>query len=154
MTTRPRYELTAADILDHRVWRSKGGMTGHGGPHAEHLSCPYIIMSPSDGLIIVWSQGRPVAASYRPEVACAMLWNERLEPGWCEAASDPTLNPEEALLDPLSRREARIRAHTLAANARQRAAEAELAARRRRTQLIDPVSVKPTAELTLDDLLS
>jgi hypothetical protein len=80
-----------------------------------------------------------------------MLYNERLEPGWCASVSDTTLTVEEALRDPAGRLEAQRRARDAAARAeaeRRSTADTERARRLR-----DRGFKQDHTGLTLDDLI-
>jgi hypothetical protein len=141
-------QLTAADIMDLRLWAAKGHL--HSSPDGtERIGVPYLVISASDGGLYLHSQGRVVAGQLRAEAMHALLWAERLEPGFCMMACDATLTIEECLRTPQERQEARRRFQAReAANRAAEAAQREQEARRR-LQL----KPKPTATLTLNDLL-
>lgn len=152
MTSVP-YALTPADIMAHRLWYAKGSLAAC-PDGMDRIPCAYMTVSPSDGTLYIHSGGRTVAGAQPPHVMHALLWAERIEPGFCRQAADPSLTIEECLRSPQERQEARRWRDHLAATQRADKAAADDLARRRRTQLINPVSKIPTAELTLDDLFS
>lgn len=159
MTNPTPHTLTAADIMAHREWRAKHkpGSAFQGSTPPRDV--PYITVSPSDGTFyLLGAHGSSVAGSVpgglSPTALLAMLYNERLEPGWCDSVGDTRLTIEEALRTPSERRAAIERANVAASTARQAKSDELDAARRRRIQLIDPVSKIPAASLTLDDLFS
>jgi hypothetical protein len=150
MSPPPLYALTPADITDLRVWRAKGGRI-HDGDGPGGRGYPFIVCSPSDGTLYLHSNGYTVAGGLAPHVMCALLHNERIEPGWCDSASDPAIDPTEALRSPVERIAAKRQRDVNAAHARLAREERDEAARRRATQ----VHQRPAdfATLTLDDLL-
>lgn len=148
------HALTPADIMDLRIWRA-----------ANRQSCaftvartdvPYIVCSPSDGTLYLNTERGTVASGVSPQALCALLINERLEPGYCARVCDPACTIEEALLDPASRAAAARRAAAGAAHARLAREDAEDRARESRA-----LSARATARLpppdysaaTLDDFL-
>lgn len=150
MTDQPIHKLTSADIADLRVWRAKGGLTGEDG--FERVPFPFLVCSASDGALYLHAGGRTVAGGLRAEVMCALLYMEKLEPGFCEAVSSSALTVEEALRTPLERREAiRRQAAERAAYSASLSASAAASARRvRQLRTSTPAEILSTS---LDDLL-
>lgn len=126
-----QYELTPADVADLRCWRKTAGSA----PDGSNTGYPFIVVSPSDGKLYLHSLGHCVAGELRPEVMCALLLNERLEPGYCRRIVSPDCTIEEALRTPHERQLALRRRLENSANARAHADEAAELLRRRRTHL-------------------
>lgn len=137
------HKLTAPDIADLRYWRAKSGTAPDG---ESDRGAPFLTCSPSDGALYLHSQGRCVAGTLSAPVMCALLLNERLEPGYCRRVCDPACTIEEALRTPQERREAAQRLSAANAEQRQRQQEQDETARRRASQL-------DYSTLELDDLL-
>lgn len=134
----PPYTLTAADIADLRVWAKSCGTGNEDGFPA--VPVPYLVCSSSDGSLHLHSQGRTVASGLRSEVMCALLYNEKLEPGFCRAVCDPTLTILEALNTPAARQSAKSR--ILARNAADKAeAVARAATSKRRASQLNPLAM-------------
>lgn len=141
-----RYELTAVDIMDLRLWRARSGSSLDGGPSRD---VPFIVIAPSDGSLYLHSQGRTVAGTLSPQVMCALLHNERLEPGFCDRVARADVTIEQALWTPERRAASIQRRAVLDAQDRQARADQEHARTRRLSQLVP----KPSSTLELDDLL-
>lgn len=151
MTRHPLHTLTPADIMDLRLWSRSGAPLGPDGTTGHHVPC--LVVSPSDGTLYLHSGGRTVAGALAPHVMVALLYNERLEPGFCRAVSDPALTVEEALRTPALRLEARTRREQSDALSRAQdrlEAEARREAAIRNRRLSTPAD---HASLSLDDLL-
>lgn len=150
------YTLTAADVMDLRLWRCQG----HGALSLDGLptnvDVPVLCVSPSDGTLYLHAAGRCVAGGCSPQAMTALLWAEALERGFCLRIADPACSIEEALWSPQDRQSAIRRRNAAEASdrARQRAADdlkAE-ASRRDRAQL-SKQSPHDHTTLTLDDLI-
>lgn len=144
------YELTAADIMDLRVWRKSAGSLPDGLP-LHMYDVAFMVVAPSDGTLCLHSQGKCVAAGLRAEVMCALLYMERLEPGYCASVCDPAITIEEALRTPAMRLEARRAAAARAAADREAQRADDLRAARRMSQLHHDPSL---STLTFEDLFS
>jgi hypothetical protein len=142
------YRLTPADIADIRALRRQG--RGFGSPDGNGITdVPYLVCSPSDGTLYLHSRGRGVIGGMRPEVMCALLLAERLEPGFVDRIADPSCTVEEALRSPVDRAAAQERLKAAQAAERARtAAKADENRRRSRQLTSDP----KLASLTLADL--
>lgn len=148
------YTLTPSDVMDLRHWRKTvGASVGRYSREDLHTSAPYIMCSRSDGCLMLVSGTFVVAAGLAPQVMCALLHAEALQPGFCAQLADSRLTIEEALRTPQERQEALRRQSAANAKAKLELEAAQAAARRRRVQLVDPVTKIPAAELSLDDLL-
>lgn len=90
---------------------------------------PHLIWSPSDGVFILWTDGRPQCAHADPATVCYLLQAERAQPGFVAAILDVRCDPETACLEPVERA-ARLAAQRESA-ARIRAREAKDDAQRR-----------------------
>jgi len=153
-----QYALTAADIIELRIRMARAGAAFviDGEPRTV---APFIVWG--GGEYALHAAGACLARSERAEVICALLRNERIEPGYTRALLDAA-DPCDLLALPPDRRaiEREKRARE-AANHRARLrehqeAEAARAARNPRTPRPGDLDYLPpldTKNLSLDDLL-
>lgn len=144
------YTLTAPDLMDLRLRMNRTGgfiSDGVGGVLAQ---APWVTYIMTDHAYALHSGGFTVAITPKDEVACWLLRNERIEPGFVRRILDPALPIDVALEPPEERRAYQRQQNANAATARAQAAEDDAEARRRRTQL------KPldASSLTIEDLFS
>lgn len=135
MNSKPSYVLTAPDLmtLRHRMNHTNGFISD--GVTGVLAQAPWITFILSDHSYALHSGGFTVAVTPSDEIACWLLRNERIEPGYVRRILDPALPIDVALEPPEDRRAWQAQQNANAASARaQRDADAA-AAQRRRTQL-------------------
>lgn len=143
------YTLTEADLMDLRVRMKYPGFV-RDGSEGVMLAAPWLTYLLASHEYVVHSQGFVVAVTPSDDVACWLLRNERIEPGYCRAILDPACDVTVALQSPEARA-AHIRARNAeAATQRLQRQEAEEAARRRRTRL-QPLDA---SNLSIEDLFT
>lgn len=153
----PQYSLTAVDVMDLRVRMARAGAA-------------FILdgMPPTSAPFIVWggdeyslhASGACLARSESANVICALIRNERIEPGFTRALLDASDPCDLLALPPDLRAAERARRakETAKYKEAQRAASTALTALPARTPRIpkpgdlDYIPPTPTKNLTLDDL--
>lgn len=144
------YVLSEADLMTLRVRMNRSGGLISDGVTGVLAQAPWVTYILSEHAYALHSGGFTVAITPSDDLACYLLRNERIEPGYVRRILDPALPVDVALQPPEDRRAWQAARNAEAATARQQRAEAEEQARRRRTQL------KPldASDLTIEDLFS
>lgn len=144
------YTLTAPDLMTLRTCMNRSGGFISDGVTGVLAQAPWVTFILTDNAYALHSGGFTVAITPSDEVACFLLRNERIEPGYVRRILDPALPIDIALEPPEDRRAWQAARNAEAATQRQQRAEAEDAARRRRTQL-QPLDA---SGMSIEDLFS
>ena len=144
------YTLTEADLMTLRLRMNRSGGLISDGVSGVLAQAPWVTYILSEHAYALHSGGFTVAITPSDDLACYLLRNERIEPGYVRRILDPSLPVDVALQPPEERRAWQAARNAEAATARLQRQEAEDAARRRRTQL------KPldASNLSIEDLFT
>lgn len=143
------YVLDAPALMTLRCRLRSSGFV-RDGSEGVMLAAPWVTYLLASHEYVLHNQGYVIAITPSDDVACYLLRNERIEPGYVRRILDPALPIDVALEPPEERRAWTVQQNANAATARaQRDADA-LAAQRRRTQL-QPLDA---SGMSIEDLFS